>query len=162
MQHVTRLCGSRLRLRTILRTNYARFFRSTSRLGEEVPKPIENHTRTLRSRFHGNTALPVSALFDPVTVAAREKHKQPKPLPPAEWTEFQRELAQNVYGITILSFPDRVSDKSTNRSSSSSSSDSSPTMCPHKSLLTSAFPYTFRYEYAAQGRGAWREPSGSS
>lgn len=62
---------------------------------------VENDARTHRTRRHGNAALPLSPVIDPVFVAARNRWKATKAQPPepAEMTEFQKKLYANVYGI---------------------------------------------------------------
>ena len=74
----------------------------------DVRPPFQNafavpdgDVRTHRVRSHGNRSLPLSPVIDPVCVAARNRWKMKKALPPApdEMTPFQKELAMNVYGM---------------------------------------------------------------
>ena len=61
---------------------------------------IDGDARTHRVRRHGNKPLPLSPVIDPVFVAARNKWKMKKALPPTpeEMTPFQKKLYTNAYG----------------------------------------------------------------
>jgi hypothetical protein len=65
------------------------------------PQPIargEDGSTSLRTRNHGNRALPLSPLMDPAVVERRQRHKTPKSPRPAQMTDFQKELFANPYG----------------------------------------------------------------
>lgn len=42
--------------------------------------------------------LPLSPLMDPKLIAARERHRTPKPAPGKDLSEFSRKLRNNPYG----------------------------------------------------------------
>jgi hypothetical protein len=72
---------------------------------------LPNDVRTHRLRKHGNKPLPLSPVIDPVFVAARNRWKMTKALPPKpeEMTEFQRKLYANAYGM-LHRFPSLCMD----------------------------------------------------
>ncbi|KJY02013.1 hypothetical protein TI39_contig264g00017 [Zymoseptoria brevis] len=106
MQYVTRRYSSRL---STYKTK--RWTHPTQQAPEETATlpsttPSEHGSHTLRLRKHGNKALPLPSLFDPIKVAAREKHKAKKP--PADFdssnlTPFQQELQANPYAHALAS-----------------------------------------------------------
>lgn len=59
-------------------------------------------TRTFRSRQHGNRALPLSPLLDPIAIDAKEKHTRPKPFRlEGDRTDFQKELEANPFARAL-------------------------------------------------------------
>jgi hypothetical protein len=68
---------------------------------------VDRDVRTHRFRKHGNKPLPLSPVIDPVFVAARNRWKMKKALPPKqeELTPFQKKLHNNPYGEQPMSHP---------------------------------------------------------
>lgn len=90
---------------------HARFQSNDAGLGLKhrdvlVPKPqptttSEDGATTLRMRQHGNRSLPLPPFIDPIAIEAKQRHKLPKKeaFEKEEMTDFQKELADNPFGI---------------------------------------------------------------
>ncbi|SMQ55321.1 unnamed protein product [Zymoseptoria tritici ST99CH_1A5] len=104
MQHVTRRYSSRLSTYKTRRLALPTTDKPEETATLPSTTPSEDGSYTLRLRKHGNKALPLPSLFDPIKVAAREKHKAVKP--PADFdssnlTPFQQELQSNPYAHAL-------------------------------------------------------------
>lgn len=81
--------------------------------------------------------LPLSPLMNPQLIAARNRHRVPKPQPSGPPSALTAKLQKNPYGINHCSHPQ---SNPANRFSSTSSSDPNPRMQPHRRTTSFRFP----------------------
>lgn len=86
------------------------------------------------------TRLPLSPLLDPKLIAARERHRKPKPAPSGELSPFSKKLQNNPFGT----HPTAYIIQETNLSTSPSSCNANPPMQIHRPKTTGVLPSQLR------------------
>lgn len=81
--------------------------------------------------------LPLSPLMNPQLIAARNRHRAPKPQPSGPPLALTQKLQKNPYGINNCSHPQL---SPANRFPSTGSSDSNPRMQPHRRTTPHCLP----------------------
>ena len=127
---------------------------ATSRPSHESPSKAHDQPKTTASQTppssqDGSSAnqspsvtanLPLSPLLDPKLIAARERHRRPKPAPSGELSPFSKKLQSNPYGTYPIACISHEADLHT----SSSSRNANPSMQIHRREVTGVLPPQLR------------------
>jgi hypothetical protein len=95
------------------------------------------HDGKQQDRLLSTRGLPLSPLMNPQLIAARNRHRAPKPQPSGPPLALTQKLQKNPYGINHCSRPQL---SPANRFPSTGSSDPNPRMQPHRRTTPHCLP----------------------